>query len=391
MGWDSFPKGTLYRKAREIVMGTARNDSLRQIEERLLCIEEYIRQRRRENSSSGQAVCAHGSFDQIELRDSALAVQGWMMLPGAAFDRLIVYINEAEAARATPVEKAELGTVFPTVPHAPSAGFRFSVALAPEQTEGMIDIRVAGVTGGRETALLETWYRGGIESLLPVPPLDLMKRVTIYTCFYITGGLHSYRDFWSAIRRHTDPATLGAVLDWGCGCGRLTRHFISFSGIPRICGCDIDAGAIAWCAENLAPAQFATVPLHPPAPYEDDSFDAVVAYSVLTHLTKDVQLEGIKEMRRILKPGGLFLASVHGESAAFVSFNKEAPNILADGICDSFHGGPQLDGIAPPGYYRGTFQAKRYTLREYSRLFEILEYRERGAINFQDLVVMRKR
>jgi SAM-dependent methyltransferase len=335
-------------------------------------------------------VCAHGSFDRIELQDSALTVQGWMMLPGAAFDRLIVYINGAEAARATPVERADLGTVFPTVPHAAVAGFRFSVALTPEHTEGMIDIRVAGVSGGRETAVLETWYRSGIESLLPVPPLDLMKRVTIYTCFYITGGLHSYRDFWSAIRRHADPATLGAVLDWGCGCGRLTRHFISFSGIPRICGCDIDAGAIAWCAENLAPAQFATVPLHPPAPYEDDSFDAVVAYSVLTHLTRDVQREWIKEMRRILKPGGLFLASVHGESAAFVSFNKEAPKILADGICDSFHGGPQLDGIAPPGYYRGTFQAKRYTLREYSRIFEILEYRERGATNFQDLVVMRK-
>jgi hypothetical protein len=51
----------------------------------------------------------------------------------------------------------------------------------------------------------------------------------------------------------------------------------------------------------------------------------------------------------------------------------------------------RLDGIAPDGYYRAVFQSQEYTLREWSGFFEILEYKERGAGNFQDLVVMKRR
>ena len=51
---------------------------------------------------------------------------------------------------------------------------------------------------------------------------------------------------------------------------------------------------------------------------------------------------------------------------------------------------PALDGIAPEGYYRGVFQTREYTIQEWSKYFEILEYIERGVANYQDLVVMRR-
>ena len=50
---------------------------------------------------------------------------------------------------------------------------------------------------------------------------------------------------------------------------------------------------------------------------------------------------------------------------------------------------PSLDGIAPKGYYRGTFQTQAYTRREWGKVFDFLEYRERGMMNWHDLVVMR--
>jgi hypothetical protein len=49
-----------------------------------------------------------------------------------------------------------------------------------------------------------------------------------------------------------------------------------------------------------------------------------------------------------------------------------------------------LGSVAPAGYYRSTYQSKRYTIREFGRFFSILEYVERGATNFQDLIVVTK-
>lgn len=50
-----------------------------------------------------------------------------------------------------------------------------------------------------------------------------------------------------------------------------------------------------------------------------------------------------------------------------------------------------LDGIVRRGYYRSIAQSRAYTMREWSRRLEILDYLERGLDGSQDLVVMRRR
>jgi hypothetical protein len=94
-------------------------------------------------------------------------------------------------------------------------------------------------------------------------------------------------------------------------------------------------------------------------------------------------------MRRIIAPGGLFLASTHGEFAASFTFPKASQKIPLDGISDTMTDS-KLNGVAPENYYRTVFQTREYTLREFSKYFEILEYIERGVANFQDLIVMRR-
>jgi hypothetical protein len=103
-----------------------------------------------------------------------------------------------------------------------------------------------------------------------------------------------------------------------------------------------------------------------------------------------MQLAWLQEMKRILSPGGLLLASVHGEFAAYFCFPETFRDILKRRIYDEMLD-PALDGIAPAGYYRGTLQSKEYTNTVYSKYFEILEYKERGSSNHQDIVVMKKR
>lgn len=118
-------------------------------------------------------------------------------------------------------------------------------------------------------------------------------------------------------------------------------------------------------------------------------FDIVTSWSVLTHLRPDVQFDWLKEMRRIIAPGGLFLASVSGESLLNFASPEAQLEMMNTGISDSTPD-RNLDGIAPQGYYRGTLQRKSYTCREFSRYFCVVDYIEQGATSSQDLVVMRK-
>jgi hypothetical protein len=118
-------------------------------------------------------------------------------------------------------------------------------------------------------------------------------------------------------------------------------------------------------------------------------FDLVLARSVFTHLTREAQDAWLTEIKRIITPGALFLASTHGESAA-LSVPGVSVHMVEESIFDKMQD-PILDGVVPAGYYRATFQSREYTIREWSKHFDIIDYIERGIGNHQDLVVMRGR
>jgi SAM-dependent methyltransferase len=218
-----------------------------------------------------------------------------------------------------------------------------------------------------------------------------MKRVanTESELFYRASSLKSFRDYWEQACKYADVAKISTILDWGCGCGRLIGCFLKLTEISGIYGCDIDAEAIEWCKGQYSQVNFTTILPHPPTQYPDNVFDLAIGNSVFTHLTRDIQIAWLGELMRIMKPGGLFLASVHGEFATYFSFPNSAKIILKNGIYDDSKD-HNLDDIAPPGYYRGTFQSMEYTRKIFGRYFEILKYVERGATNYQDLVIMRK-
>ena len=52
---------------------------------------------------------------------------------------------------------------------------------------------------------------------------------------------------------------VGRVLDWGCGSGRVTAHWVALRPGPEVHGCDIDADAIAWCNDQLRPGAFTRI------------------------------------------------------------------------------------------------------------------------------------
>lgn len=105
---------------------------------------------------------------------------------------------------------------------------------------------------------------------------------------------------------------MDAILDFGCGCGRVARHW-SAEGPPQVYGCDYNPDLVEWCAANLPAGRFARNELAPPTSYEDESFDLIYALSVFSHLDEPLQRGWLEEFRRLLRPGGFLLLTVLGE------------------------------------------------------------------------------
>jgi SAM-dependent methyltransferase len=151
---------------------------------------------------------------------------------------------------------------------------------------------------------------------IPVPPPMLRVRVT---------GAHADRALWLAegrtdagliramLKRNGSPLErMDAILDFGCGCGRVARHWAGLSG-PAIHGADVSRRAVRWCRRNLDFMETVRCGPEPPLEYGDGSFDFVYALSVITHLPEDSGRRWLRELVRVLRPGGLLLFTVHGE------------------------------------------------------------------------------
>lgn len=105
-----------------------------------------------------------------------------------------------------------------------------------------------------------------------------------------------------------------AVLEWGCGPGRVIRHLPSRLGGKTACyGSDYNTETIAWCSANLPAIKFSLNDLTPPLPYEQSKFDFVYCISVFTHLSEETGLKWADELFRVLSPGGLLVITTAGD------------------------------------------------------------------------------
>jgi SAM-dependent methyltransferase len=108
------------------------------------------------------------------------------------------------------------------------------------------------------------------------------------------------------------------MLDWGCGCGRILRHWHNAESVT-VHGCDTNAELVAWCQKNLPDAPVRLNEPMPPLPYDGSSFDFAYGLSVFTHLTEPAHYAWRDEIHRVLKPGGVFLFTTHGDAEHFIA------------------------------------------------------------------------
>jgi SAM-dependent methyltransferase len=93
------------------------------------------------------------------------------------------------------------------------------------------------------------------------------------------------------------------ILDVGCGTGANLKMLAQFGDAQ---GVDVSSDAVAFCRERgLENVKLGAAES---LPYEDNEFDLVTALDVVEHMDDD--LAGLREMRRVLRPGGRVLLFV---------------------------------------------------------------------------------
>lgn len=231
---------------------------------------------------------------------------------------------------------------------------------------------------------------------LPLPAPEDRFGYPAEDATYLSMGELDARIFKGQIERHLPRQSGVAILDFGCSSGRVLRHFESERRERgwQLYGIDVQARAIEWLRLNF-PDEYtvATTTVLPHLPFEDNSLDVIYGISVFTHI-KYLWDMWLLELRRVLRPGGLLIQTIHTEKAwafyyrnrneSWVKDNHSARMLEREDMpSDWFHYG---DIAVSQAFWKADV-AKR----NWGRYFDVLDLLPpQHDMSFQDVMVCRK-
>lgn len=193
------------------------------------------------------------------------------------------------------------------------------------------------------------------------------------------------------------------VLDFGCGWGRIARFFLKDVFTENLYGVDISPLGIDACKSTL-PGHYELIDREPPLKFSENTFGIVYAWSVFSHLPEDLHLQWLEEIRRILKPGGLLIASTLPRS-----FLVESRRLKDKGVFDhpwqkaaaasfldhevamaGFEQGLFLFSPIPEAEYGMAIIPRAYVERRWASMFDFCDFIAEPEALGQSLIVVKK-
>src|SRR5512147_2751301 len=101
---------------------------------------------------------------------------------------------------------------------------------------------------------------------------------------------------------------LGPVCDLGCGPGQIARY-LHRQGVKTL-GVDLSAKMVAE-ARRLNPSIHFHQGNMLTLPDEDNSWGGIAAFYCIIHIPRKQIVDALREMKRVLKPGGMLLVTFH--------------------------------------------------------------------------------
>jgi SAM-dependent methyltransferase len=321
---------------------------------------------------------------------------GWALIPPPARARARLVWNERPLDRVEfPVSRPDVGQVFSFLPFASDSGFNAwaPIGSAVLRAGELVSIRWVD----RHTD--QPFFGRDLPYYYPLPAADEVlpdagRRRRVHGNWDVENFRVLGATAWMRLRTALQSAgrdvrDFGHVLDFGCGCGRVTRYFRD--AMPReLTGVDVDADNLRWCQAHLPFARFLPVPLHAPTPLAAEAFDLVIGISIFTHLQERVQFEWLTELNRLCRSDALLLLTFNGEGAAcmFGMEPRQFREFARAGFLALPH--PEYDADLPEkDYYLNVFHTRKYVRKHWSRYFRIEKILP-GYVGQQDLVVLRK-
>jgi SAM-dependent methyltransferase len=280
--------------------------------------------------------------------------------------------------------RENIAHLLPHIPAAGRCGFDFELYVEADAEEYIFDV----VFDDSSRELLFTYDFSFVRQA--AHKFQVMKKIIDRISLpdgalvFLTQGHHDVKAYRDSIipcimniRRYVqhsgiDFDRLRTVLDFGCGSGRALVGWYAENPERRLFGCDLNEELISWAKRHLPDGLHLDRNfLNPPLPYSDRTFDMIQAISVFTHLALDTQRLWIQEFKRVLKPGGYLLVTLHGEiylrltGNGLEAFNRSGYSEKSDPV----EGSNSFASVHAPAFTRKLFDG-----------FEILGHFPMGKI-----------
>jgi SAM-dependent methyltransferase len=158
-------------------------------------------------------------------------------------------------------------------------------------------------------------------------PVEGLTGRVHYNDFMLTSAdpekVASYRNgatqFVDILQRSATEAarnwdSLAAVLEIGCGYGRIVRELAKRLPASRISVSDVIDGGARFTAAEFGVQK--VPPIEQAGETLNGRFDLIYLLSVYTHLRRDMVVANLRGVTAALKPGGVAVITIHGQGSA---------------------------------------------------------------------------